>query len=924
MDGRITSELVEAYADCHRKAFLLMRGDPQGVQHDYCSVTANRATAARACYLAKWPQDDLPFGLSSSNRHSAQSSPILIAADMEATCDVLVPYGHGLSVEYEPHWVVGTSSVTPAQRLRLAFVGHVVGEVHKYRPTHGVVVLFEKEPQRIRLTPLFPLVGATIDILREWSKHLPADPPPLVLNAQCSTCPFHQLCRKEAEQQDSLSLLERVTPKVAQKYGRRGIFTINQLSYAYRPRRRRKKPAGAPPVFNLELQALAIRTGKIILYELPSIPKHPVELFLDIEGVPDDDLDYLIGLDICQDGQITKRSYWADSADAEIDIFRACLDTVAQHPNAPVFHYGSYEPRAFARIAKKHSVQCDWFTQRLVNVNASIFGKVYFPARSNRLKDLGPLVGASWEIPDASGLHSIAWRWQWEATREDRYKELLLAYNRSDCNALRLLTGELQTLGRAPQTRADVDFANTPRQKSTADGQGIHRVFEDILTAAHTEYQNKRICIRPTVADAQDTPKRKRQVGRAENRRVFPSCVGTTIHVPRKRKCPRHPNHALIPSSRTAEHRLIDLAFTRSGCRKTVVRYVGTRAYCPLCEFDYLPPEIRRLQGRIFGHHFQAWTVYQHVALRLPYRSISQTCEDLFCESFNPSTLSTFLTCLALEYAPTEERLLHCILKSPFIHADETKINIRGMNQLVWVLTDAKHVIFRRTETRESTLIQTLLEGYQGILISDFYGGYDAVQCRQQKCLVHLIRDLNDDLWKNPFNHDYERFVGIVRDLLVPIFKDIDRYGLRTRHLHKHRKAVDSFYRKTIDSGVSQCEMTAIYQKRFARYRESIFTFLDTDGLPWNNNMAERAIRHLAIQRKISGSFSASGADEHLRLLGLSQTCRFQGKSFLRFLLSGEKDVDQYRTKHGYRSLRLLPTAGSVEGRQDVSGLPTG
>lgn len=159
---------------------------------------------------------------------------------------------------------------------------------------------------------------------------------------------------------------------------------------------------------------------------------------------------------------------------------------------------------------------------------------------------------------------------------------------------------------------------------------------------------------------------------------------------------------------------------------------------------------------------------------------------------------------------------------------------------------------------------------------------------------MHLIRNLNDDLWKNPFNREYESFVGAVRDLLVPIFADIDRYGLKARHLRKHVKMVDRFNRATIESGEVRCELVTTYRKRFSRYRESIFRFLGEDGLPWNNNTAEQAIRHFAVQRKISGSFSAHGADEYLRLLGIAQTCRFQGKSFLRFLLSGQKDVDQY------------------------------
>ena len=85
------------------------------------------------------------------------------------------------------------------------------------------------------------------------------------------------------------------------------------------------------------------------------------------------------------------------------------------------------------------------------------------------------------------------------------------------------------------------------------------------------------------------------------------------------------------------------------------------------------------------------------------------------------------------------------------------------------------------------------------------------------------------------------------------------------------------------------------YQKRFDRYRESLFTFLTQDGIPWENNMAERAIRQLAVQRKISGSFFKRVAGHYLLLLAISQTCRFQEKSFLKFLLSKETDLDSFR-----------------------------
>jgi hypothetical protein len=178
--------------------------------------------------------------------------------------------------------------------------------------------------------------------------------------------------------------------------------------------------------------------------------------------------------------------------------------------------------------------------------------------------------------------------------------------------------------------------------------------------------------------------------------------------------------------------------------------------------------------------------------------------------------------------------------------------------------------------------------------------------CRQQKCLVHLIRDLNDDLWKNPFNLELEGFVSSVRDLLVPIMADVDRFGLKRRHLHKHQHVVDRFFKKVIEERDYKCETTQTYQKRFLRYKESLFRFLNEDGIPWNNNMAERASRHLAVQRKISGCFFKRVAEHYLLLLGIAQTCRFQDKSFLAFMLSKEKDIDEFKDKKRPKVTRLV------------------
>ena len=269
----------------------------------------------------------------------------------------------------------------------------------------------------------------------------------------------------------------------------------------------------------------------------------------------------------------------------------------------------------------------------------------------------------------------------------------------------------------------------------------------------------------------------------------------------------------------------------------------------------------------------------------------------MFCEKISSGQIYCLIKQVSQYYVYTEKLLLKKILESPVVHIDETKINIKGTSQYVWVITDGLHVIFRQTETREPTLIHRLFDGYSGVLCSDFYGGYDSIDCLQQKCWAHLIRDLNDDLRKTPFDMELEAFVTEVRDLIVPIFDAVEKFGLKKRHLHKYQKYVNKFYENNVIEKNYKSSTLITYQKRFLKYKDKLFLFINMDGVPWNNNIAERAIRHLAVQRKISGSFGPEGILYYLLLLGITQTCRFQNKSLLQFLLSGEKDVDKFKSR---------------------------
>jgi hypothetical protein len=280
--------------------------------------------------------------------------------------------------------------------------------------------------------------------------------------------------------------------------------------------------------------------------------------------------------------------------------------------------------------------------------------------------------------------------------------------------------------------------------------------------------------------------------------------------------------------------------------------------------------------------------------MRLPYRSIAELVEEQFTEKIEAGFIPNIIKRVASYYAETETLTIQHLLRSPFIHVDETPINIQGIKQYIWVFTNGKQVIFKLRETREATIVHEFLVNYNGILISDFYPGYDSVKCEQQKCWVHLIRDINNDLWANPFDSEFEKFVLEVKNLIIPIMEAVEKYGLKKRNLNKFKKLANKFYERVITDRHYKSELTVKYKNRFAKYRDSLFTFLEHDEIPWHNNMAERAIRHFALQRRISVSFFESMTPDYLVLLGIRQTCRFQDKSFFKFLFSGETDLDNF------------------------------
>lgn len=249
-------------------------------------------------------------------------------------------------------------------------------------------------------------------------------------------------------------------------------------------------------------------------------------------------------------------------------------------------------------------------------------------------------------------------------------------------------------------------------------------------------------------------------------------------------------------------------------------------------------------------------------------------------------------------YRGTYESILAGLRAGPVVHADETHAQIKRPSKrgYVWVFANPTAAAYMYSPTRDGNIPREALAGFKGVLVSDFFGGYDGMDCPQQKCLIHLARDLNDALVKNPFDEDLKGLAAAFSILMQAVVKTIDRHGLKAHFLEKHKQGVDEFYRQHVDVAGGSAEAEQ-FRKRLARWRPKLFTFLDHDGVPWNNNNAENAVKRFVTRRKAMGGIGAlneNGLRDFLVLLSIYQTLRYRVLNFWEFLRSGETDIEKF------------------------------
>jgi hypothetical protein len=408
-----------------------------------------------------------------------------------------------------------------------------------------------------------------------------------------------------------------------------------------------------------------------------------------------------------------------------------------------------------------------------------------------------------------------------------------------------------------------------------------------INKCARFDYQRDRVLVRtdPTV---RASVRRKQSSVRSIQKANLEIRCNSPSH------CPACGGNQVKPIRSNSYSKLVfDLKFTRTGVKRWIVKYFSERNLCLGCGKSFYSDSYPT--GQKIGHNLASWAVYQHVALRLSFKNVGLSINDIFGYCCSGKFGERMQVRLAEVYRVTVDRMLNLLRSGMLIHGDETMVTLKhSIVGYVWAFTSTVSVVYLYHPTREGTFLKETLGDFAGVLVSDFYAAYDAVTCHQQKCHLHLIRDINDDLLSHPFDEELKELARRYTLTLQPMVETIDKHGLKTKFLSKHKRNAESFL-DWIAKREIKSEVAHGYKSRIVKYGERLFTFLDYDGIPWNNNNAENALKLVASRRRLFGtSVSEAGLKDYLVFLSIYQTLRRKGISLLRFLLSGETDLEKF------------------------------
>jgi len=332
--------------------------------------------------------------------------------------------------------------------------------------------------------------------------------------------------------------------------------------------------------------------------------------------------------------------------------------------------------------------------------------------------------------------------------------------------------------------------------------------------------------------------------------------------------------------------------------RVVVIEHQAQQKCCPTCHqisSAAFPQDVRApIQ---YGAALGAVGVYLVHQQLVPYERASEVIEDLLGPPMSVGTLQGLVARCAEQLEPVEQQIKAALSRAEVLHQDETGLYVAGQRH--WMHVSATehltHYAVHRKRGKEALDAIGILADFQGVSVHDGWRSYWQYLCQHGLCNVHHLRELT-------FLEEerQQAWASEMKELLLESKAAVEQARAEGRSsLHplevadwkaRYQARLSEGYLanppdpppKTGKKGRRKQSTARNLLDRLSKHQQAVLLFLDNFAVPFDNSLAERDIRMVKVQQKISGCFrSPAGAVAFCRIRGYLSTLRKQGMAVL-------------------------------------------
>lgn len=304
-----------------------------------------------------------------------------------------------------------------------------------------------------------------------------------------------------------------------------------------------------------------------------------------------------------------------------------------------------------------------------------------------------------------------------------------------------------------------------------------------------------------------------------------------------------------------------------------------------------------------YGPRLRAFVTYLNIRHMIPCDRISELIRDLVQQGPGAGSVHNIVKqCAEILEAPVEE-IRRALREAEVLHADETGVRCGGRTRWLHVVCNSGATVYSLGPGRgfDGFASGGILYSFTGTLVHDFFGPYEKLECLHARCNVHLDRELVSCIesgcqWAGALRglvYEMKDQAELARDsgqgtVPEPVRERLlERYrGIVSEGLEKHpvRERPPDHRRP---GRISQSPETNLLL-RLRDHEDEVLRFFHDPSVPFDNNQAERDIRMVKVQQKVSGCFrTASGAEDYCTIASFVSTLRKQGSAVVESLCKG-------------------------------------